>query len=171
MTDSNVSLWLGVFAYNPGTVGGANALTFVNCSLSLEFQPGLPFPVQLQLILTGIGLVAIDVSVSLLLCVIKKLSCGVLAILWFLVGVVCMTTWAVWGVVYAVLVFPLWEADRQSCDGLVMISHLVGTGLVVFFCVLHWIVVMVTMVYECWYRCDLECVCSCQRRKSDFDDY
>ncbi len=159
----------GVFAYSPFL---STSLSYTNCTLALQFpKTGLNYPLQLQLILTGIALIIIDVSASFLLWALKKLSCGVLAIIWFLLSTVLLTVWSIWSIVYATLAFPIWNTDRGSCDNLVMISMLVCTGLVSFYMVLYWIILLVVTAYDCWYRCDLECVCSCKRRRSDFQDF
>lgn len=157
---------IGVFAYT-----ASDAIPSVNCTQSVQFQSGVEFPVQLQLILTGIVLIAMDVGISLLLFAIKKLSCGTVAIVWFLTSTLLVTVWGGWSIAYAVLVYPLWNADRDSCDELVMISMLVGVALVATFMLLYWIIALVTMVYDCWYRCDLECECSCRRRRNEFGDF
>ncbi len=157
----------GVFGYNPAD----SIIPFVNCTLALQFQPGLQYPVQLQLIITGVALIACDVSASLLLCAIKKLSCGVLALAWFLISTVCVSGWSVWSIVYSALVYPIWNMDRRSCDDLIMISMLVSTGLISFFMALYWLIALVVTVYDCWYRCDLQCTCSCKRRQQEFQDF
>lgn len=161
-------LFAGVFAYSPANT----SLPFTNCTLALQFpQTGLQYQVQLQLILTGIGLIATDVSASLLLWALKKLSCGVLAMIWFLLSTVLLTVWGAWSIAYASLAYPIWNADRSSCDGLVMISMLVCTALIAFYMVMYWIISLVVTTYDCWYRCDLECSCSCKRRQQEFQDF
>ena len=156
-----------MFGYNPA----GSILPFVNCTLALQFQPGLQYPVQLHLIITGVALIACDVSVSLLLCAIKKLSCGVLALVWFLISTVCVTVWSAWCIAYSALVYPIWNTDRRSCDDLIMISMLVSTAIILFFMALYWLIALVVTVYDCWYRCDLQCTCSCKRREQEFQDF
>lgn len=150
-------LHTGIFAHVPGPGGPSDSLAFVNCSLTPPIQLGVHFPVHLMLLLTGLGLVAVDISASLLLYAIKCISCGVLVIIWFLGTTLCVTVWTIWSIVYIAMVFPIWLQDRQTCDNLIMISTTVGTAVMTLLMTVYGLLIIVVIAYDCWYRCTCDC--------------
>ena len=122
-----------------------------------------------MLLLTGIGLISIDVSASFLLCAIKYINCGVISILWFLGSEICITAWTIWSIVYVAVVFPVWQSDRRTCDDLIMIGTIIGVGVMTFIAFVYAVVIVVVTSYDCWYRCDVECYS--QRRDDKLDDF
>lgn len=126
----------------------------VNCTLTTSVQSLAPFPLILLLLLTGIILIAIDISVTFLLCIIKYKSCGVLVVVWYLITTVCILAWTIWSVLNIIVVFPAWLEERFRCDDLVMIMTLGSVVYCGVLSVIYLIVIVVVVIfdYNRWYE-------------------
>lgn len=158
----------GVFSYARNTSGGV-AIQHVNCSLAIDLDSNVHFPLRLLLVLTGAILIAVDINVSVLFCFFKYCGCGILTVIWYMIDCIIQLTWTAWSIFYIVSVFPVWQDDRSLCDNLVMISAVIAVGIMCFFALLYVLVIILVLIYECRQR--LECcqVC-CYNPKYRNDD-
>ena len=145
---------IAIFSLLPQSSAPDSSLQYVNCTLSAPVRAGtkVDFPLQLQLLLLGVMLIATDVNVSSLFCVIKYCGCGVLTAVWFLVDTVVLMVWTAWSVSYLAVVFPSWQARRKSCDDLVVYFTVIGTAVVCLFLVFYIAVIAVVICYDCKMR-------------------
>ena len=126
-----------------------------NCTLTTSVRQGVEFPLSLLLLLTGVVLVLIDIGITLLMCIIKWKRCGVLAIAWFLVTAVCTVTWTVLSIIYLVVVVPVWQDNKISCDYLILVSTLVLVGYHGILSIVYSTVIVVVIVFDCNRWCKL----------------
>ena len=160
---------VGVFSYAQNTPGGAT-IQYVNCSLAIDLDSNIDFPLRLLLVLTGALLIAIDINISILLCFLKYCGCGGLAVVWYIIDCLVLVAWTAWALYYMVAVFPTWQDDRALCENFVMISTLVAVGVSCFFALLYLAVIVIVVCYESRQR--LECCQSCcYRPKYRDSDY
>lgn len=120
-----------------------------NCSLTTDIEGRSEFRLSLLLLLTGLLLILIDISITALLCIVKWKKCGVLAIAWYLVTVVCSATWTFLSVFYMIVVVPVWMGAKDSCDYLVMLTALISVAYCGVLFVTYVVVIMVVIAYDC----------------------
>lgn len=154
-----------MFSYAQNTPDGT--IQYVNCSLGIDLNSNVDFPVRLLLVLTGALLVAIDINISILFCILKYCGCGGLAVIWYIVECLCLLMWTAWSVFYIVSVFPAWQDNLALCENLVMIPTIIAVAVMCLFTVLYLTVVVIVMTYESWER--MGCCCSCTKSDDDAD--
>ena len=147
--------------------GGAN-FKYVNCSLAIDLNSSVNFPLKLVLVLTGVILIAVDLNLSVLFCLLKYCGCGGLVVLWYLFECLILTAWTAWSIFYTVTVFPLWQDDKDRCERFVLISAIVAVAVMTFFTLFYLAIIMIVVVYEIRER--MGCRCYCCRRPKYSDD-
>lgn len=117
-----------------------------NCSLTIEDSE---FSLNLLLIVTAFVLIFIDVSITALLCMVKWKDCGVIAIAWYLVTVVCSGLWTFASVFYVSVVTPMWMDAKDTCDYLVMLTALISVSYCGVLFVAYVVAIVVVIIYDC----------------------
>lgn len=128
-----------------------------NCTLSTNTndKDGADIPLSLLLLLTGFALVFTDIAITALMCVIKWRSCGVLAIVWFLVTVAGVVIWTCLSIAHVSIVTPIWMESKETCDYFVMVVALMSVSYSGVLTVVYAAVIVVVASYDCNRRINL----------------
>ena len=140
----------GALSYRATT---STAIPHINCTLTTNINDWTEFPMELLLLSTGVVLILTGISVTLLLCIVKCQKCGFLAIAWYLITAVCVTTWTVWSILYLTVVYPAWLENTATCDCLIVLLSLASAGYCGILTMVYLVVILVVIIYDCRERC------------------
>ena len=159
----------GIFSYVQAAPGGAT-IQYVNCTLAIDLNPNVNFPLKLLLLVTGVVLVATDINLSILFCLLKYCGCGGLAVIWYLLECLILTTWSAWSIFYIVTIFPLWQdTSGILCERFVFISTSVAVAVVSLCALFYLSIILIVVIYEVRERMGCR-HCCCHRPKYRDDD-